>query len=207
MYICQIKKTLPENYTLDDIQMLTAIATNEEQVHCMLGRLFGVNGQKNWRANNSIVYKKLEDTCTYLVQSAIPIDKNAAKKESVTVIQLKEETFYEGQELTIHITLSTFKQNNTKNRVAIKTSNERKDWVCRKLQLDNKDTCEILSFEETAPCAFFMSHLTEKKGSEMLAGHNYRLTIKLTDPKAFQNIYQKGIGPCKNYGFGLIEIV
>jgi len=206
MHTYIIEKIISNNNTMNDMNMLTELITNSESVHKILGELFSVGTENDWRSKNNILYRKvMNSTCKFIVQSDIEIDMNQAKKLGFSVNKV-DKTVKNGDVITIELAVSPFRKNGeNKNRTVIKTTEERIEWL--KNKLSHNDECEVIEITEMNEIMNYMAHSEDAKGSAMLLGRDYQAKIRIKDAEAFNQIRRSGIGPCKNYGFGLINVV
>lgn len=200
MYLYEISK-LSQN-TVEDRIKLIELLENEEVVHCMLGRIFGVDTEENWRSKYNILYRKLPMPCTWIIQSDIPINDKCAKEEGIKVT--KKNILPLGRKCVINLTVSPYCKQKSQNRVKIKTEEDRISWI--KSKLSDGQACRIISCNENNMVQFYMAHKDESKGSLMLNGYDYSLEIEVLDNNAFNEIVKTGVGPSKAYGFGMVSI-
>lgn len=207
MYYYYVEKNLPSDYNAKDITLLNDLILNEETVHRYIGKLFGVNGQENWRSTHNILYKKVPGAiCKLLVQSDKEIDLNAAKALSFNVTSLTPKAIQNGQKVTVNlIAFPAMKVDGSKNRTILRDRQERLDWVIRKLTSNGE--CQVDLLKETESKSVNMAHQDQTKGAGILYGYEYEGTLTVKDAKGFNTLIRNGIGTCKNYGFGMLEIV
>ena len=207
MYLYYVEKNLPKDFNVKDVQLLNDLLLNEETVHRYLGKLFGVNGQPNWRSTHNILYKKIPGAiCKLLVQSDKEIDETAAKALSFQVTPISPKKIQNGQKIKVNlIVFPAVKTGGLKIRSIIREREKRLDWVIRKLSSNGE--CSVDSLEETDEKSVNMAHQDNQKGSGILYGYGYEGTITVKNVKKFTELLHNGVGTCKNYGFGMVEIV
>lgn len=206
MYKYIIEKTLPRNYKVEDVVALNDLLTNNENVHRLLGRLFGVSKEKDWRSKYNVLYKHVDGSIAkWIVQSDIAIDTETAKQENVVATTYDMPKIDNIIELQTTVAPFARQDANKKNRIMIKTPEERKAWVSMKISYG--EICQVLSCDEKHQVMSYMAHKDRNKGATTLLGYEYHLKVKVNDAKAFEEMMNKGIGPCKSYGFGLVNVV
>lgn len=205
-YLYTVEKVLSSNYTMNDIKELGELMTNSDNIHHLLGKLFNVNKEENWRSKYNILYK-VDTTTTFklIIKSDIPMDKKAASDNNVRILSENEVKIKNGQELSIKLDVSPFRRvDGQKTKRIIKTTNERIAWLTNKLTHNNE--CEIKSISEVSQVMNYMAHPDKAKGASMLTGYRYDIRVVIKDQAGFAELLKKGIGPQKSYGFGLLEI-
>ena len=200
MYLYEISKSFPK--TTEENASLIQLLTNAEEVHCMLGRIFNVATEENWRSNYNILYRQSSIAGSWLVQSDIEIDKNAAKKEN---INYEQKSLKYGNKLQVKLIVSPYKKQDSQKRKYIKTRDERLDWI--KLKFADKKACNVISCVEEHSIQTYMAHKDAAKGCETLRGYEYTIDIDILDKNQFDDIVKCGIGPSKSYGFGMVSVV
>ncbi len=206
MYLYTVEKELSSNYTMDDIQELNKLMTNSDNVHHLLGKLFNVDKEENFRSKYNILYK-VDTTTTFklIVKSDIPMNKKSAAENKIKILSENEIHIGSNEELTININVAPFrKDGGQKTKRIIKTTNDRIAWLTNKLTHNNE--CEVKSISEISQVMNYMEHKDKTKGVSMLTGYRYNICVVVKDPTGFTELVQKGIGPQKSYGFGLMEI-
>ena len=85
-------------------------------------------------------------------------------------------------------------------RIALKNEDDRKQWVARKLS----DAGAVLAIVEQE-----RSRVTVTKDSKThtVSLYGYDIVLKIKDAEVFKNMVQKGIGPSKAYGAGMVLIM
>ena len=205
MYFYEIEKTLPVNFNAVDVQQLGNIITNVENIHRVLGILFGVNKEVNWRQKYNILFKVLNiTTCKLFVKSDIPIDRNICADYKFIVREKFLKEIKNGDILNIDIVVSPFKKNNSKNRVYIKDNSLKELWLKNKFEFGGESL--VTDCKKIEDVCYNMLHEDDSKGGTMLLGVRYQLQIKVLDKDKFENLIKSGIGPTKSYGFGLLEV-
>lgn len=206
MYLYVLEKTLSNEYTMADITELNKLMTNSDNIHHLLGKLFNVNNEENWRSKYNILYKVDTSTTFKLkVKSDIQIDKKVALENKIKVLDEKEISIKNNQEITVKLEVSPFrKDGGQKNKKIIKTTKERKDWLKNKLTYNGE--CEVKEINELGQVAKYMEHPDKLKGAAMLNGFSYEIKLTVRDAEGFKKLMQIGVGPQKAYGFGLLEI-
>lgn len=205
MYLYTVEKELSNNYTMDDIQDLNKLMTNADNVHHLLGKLFNVDKEENFRSKYNILYK-VDTTTTFklLIKSDIPMNKEQAAKNKIKILSEDKVSFKNGQELSIMIDVAPFRKDGEhKTKRIIKKAEDRVAWLTNKLTHNNE--CEIKSISEVSQVMNYMEHKDKNKGALMLTGYRYKINAIVRDSVGFTKLVSKGIGPQKNYGFGLIE--
>lgn len=207
MYLYTVEKELSNNYTMDDIQELNKLMTNSDNIHHLLGKLFNVDKEENFRSKYNILYK-VDTTTTFklIIKSDIPMDKEQVTKNKIKILSEEKISFKNGQELSIMLDAAPFRKDGEhKTKRIIKEQNDRVSWLTNKLTHNNE--CEIKSINEVSQVMNYMEHKDKTKGALMLTGYRYSIDIIIKDSVGFTELVSKGIGPQKNYGFGLMEIV
>lgn len=207
MYLYEIEKIIPQIPSPEDITMLTDILSNAEEMHIILGQLFGVSGVKNWRADNNILYMRVDgSTAKFIVQSDIPIDKQMTEKMKFKVTDKNMSTVRENNTVKLKLCVSTFRYDRNKNRkIFIRTLEDRIKWI--KGKFAKAGAGNVTSCIEVHPVMNYMAHKLVQNSAEMLRGFVYEIQLEITDTDAFIDLLRKGIGPSKAYGFGLVEII
>ena len=200
-----IEKIISTNNTMNDVNTLSELVSNSESVHKILGELFNVADYNDWRSKNNILYRKvMNSTCKFIVQSDVEIDMSKAKKLGFSVNKVSR-TVKNGDVVTVKLAVSPFrKTGKSKSRTAIKIMEERVDWI--KDNLAHDGACEVLDITEMNEVMSYMAHSEDARGSAMLMGRDYQVKIRIKNVEAFDKLRRRGIGPCKNYGFGLIDM-
>ena len=204
MYLYTIERELSSNYTMNDIQELNKLITNSDNIHHLLGKLFRVEKEKNFRSIYNILYK-IDDSTTFklIIKSDKEIDKKQITDNKFRLLSEKEITIKNNDELTIDIDVAPFRKDGGKaKKKIIKTADERIAWLKNKFTYNNE--CIIKSIKENHPVMRYMEHKDKSNGSTMMTGYNYTITIKVKDTDKFTELVQKGVGPQKTYGFGLM---
>ena len=191
---------------MNDVNTLSELVSNSESVHKILGELFNVTDCNDWRSKNNILYRKvMNSTCKFIVQSDVEIDMTKAKKLGFSVQNLDSHNVKNGEIVSFKIAVSPFKTDGkNRKRLAIKTPEEREAWLRNKLTYNGE--CNVLEITELNEILSPMSHTEAGKGSGTLFGRDYSVTVRIKDVEAFDKLRRTGIGPCKNYGFGLIAV-
>ena len=207
MYLYTIEKTLSNNYTMSDIQSLNGLMTNADNIHHLLGKLFNVDKEENWRSKYNILYKtNTESTFKLVIKSDIQISKEAINDNGFKLLSEKEIDIKDNQKIALSITVSPFrKDGGQKTKRIIKTTEERIAWL--KNKLTHNGECIINEINEINQNMNYMEHPDKLKGAVMLCGYNYKISLTVKDKDGFLKLIQTGIGPQKNYGFGLLEVV
>lgn len=206
MYLYTVEKELSSNYTMDDIQELNKLMTNSDNIHHLLGKLFNVDKEENFRSKYNILYK-VDTTTTFklIIKSDIPMDREQVAKNKIKILSEERVNFKNGQELSIMLDVAPFRKDGEhKTKRIIKEQNGRIAWLTNKLTHNNE--CEIKSISELSQVMNYMEHKDKTKGALMLTGYRYSIDVIVKDTVGFTELVSKGIGPQKNYGFGLMEI-
>lgn len=201
-----IEKTLPKNYTSADIIELNDLLLNAEKVHKLLGKLFNTEKEANWRKKYNILYRQLESG-KWFVSSEKEISDTMAEQLAVKVTPVNMPKLNVGSPISFKLALSPFRPDkaNGGKRKRIKDRNERIDWLKQKLTYNGE--CEVLSINEFDLINRYMEHEDENKGKVALTGYEYTLALKIKDLDKFTTLMNEGIGPCKNYGYGLLTAI
>ena len=201
-----IEKIISTNNTMNDVNTLSELISNSESVHKILGELFNVADCNDWRSKNNILYRKvMNSTCKFIVQSDVEIDMTKAKKLGFSVQNTHSHNVKNGETVSFKLAVSPFKTDGkNRKRLAIKTPDEREAWLRNKLTHNGE--CNVLEITELNEILNPMSHAEAVKGSGTLFGRDYFVVARIDDADAFNKLRRKGIGPCKNYGFGLIAV-
>lgn len=205
MYLYTVEKELSSNYTMNDIQELNKLMTNSDNIHHLLGNLFNVDKEENFRSKYNILYK-VDTTTTFklIIKSDIPMNKEQAAKSKIKILSEDKVSFKNGQELSIMLDVAPFRKDGEhKTKRIIKEQNGRIAWLTNKLTHNNE--CEIKSISELSQVMNYMEHKDKTKGALMLTGYRYNINVVVKDSIGFTELVSKGIGPQKNYGFGLVE--
>ncbi len=201
MYLYEVSKPFPQ--TVEENAGLIALLTNAEEVHCMLGRIFGVSEEENWRHNHNVLYRQSGIAGSWLVQSDIPIDEEAAKKENVN---FTKKAMPSGKNRKIKLIVAPYRKNGYGTRRAyIRTQEDRLAWL--NLKFSDKRICNVLSCVEDHYVQTYMAHDDVTKGKGILKGFEYNIDVEILDEEAFDDVVRRGIGPSKSYGFGMVSMV
>lgn len=200
-----IEKILPKNYGLDDVIEINDLLINAEKVHKLLGKLFNTEKESNWREKYNILYRQLKESGKWIVQSDIPICEENARKLSIIFNKVSEKNLSPNMSLALKVKVAPFKPDENGKRKKIKLREDRFNWLKQKFTYN--DECEVLTITEFNPSIQYMEHEDTLKGKAALTGYDYSISVKIKDLDGFKKLLQKGIGPCKNYGFGLITMV
>ena len=132
------------------------------------------------------------------------MDKELAAKNKLKILSEEKVRFKNGQELSIMLDVAPFRKDGEhKTKRIIKEQNGRIAWLTNKLTHNNE--CEIKSISELSQVMNYMEHKDKTKGALMLTGYRYSIDVIVKDTVGFTELVSKGIGPQKNYGFGLME--
>lgn len=205
MYLYTVEKELSSNYTMDDIQELNKLMTNSDNIHHLLGNLFNVDKEENFRSKYNILYK-VDTTTTFklIIKSDIPMDRESAAKNKIKILSEDKISFKNGQELSIMLDVAPFRKDGEhKTKRVIKEKTDRIAWLTNKLTHNNE--CEIKGINEISQVMNYMEHKDKTKGALMMTGYRYSINVIIKDSIGFTELVSKGIGPQKNYGFGLVE--
>lgn len=204
MYLYTVERVMSSNYTMADIQDLNKLMTNSDNIHHLLGKLFNVNKEENWRSKYNILYR-VDDSTTFklIIKSDKEIDKQAVAANNCRVLSEKNLTVKNGDSLKVQLAVAPFRraEGQSKKKI-IKTTDERIAWLINKLTHNNE--CIVKAINEDHMVMQYMEHPDKAKGSVMLAGYNYTVDLTVKDADGFLKLMQTGIGPQKNYGFGLM---
>lgn len=182
---------------------------NACEVHHLLAELFDIeSGSKDFRVQNNILYREIlrkegvSLVYSLLVQSDIPISKKRVEEFGFViteeeVIELKSDTMYK-----FFTRVCPYVRDDSQKRVFIQDKKERENWVRNKLS--HNEECEIILLNETDLYKTCMKK--ENLDAVVLNGREYCGVIKVKDLNAFTEILNKGIGPCKCYGYGMLEV-
>ncbi len=187
-----------------DLGILSNMISNAENVHGILGELFNLENEQNWRANHHILYRReTNKTCEFIVRSDVEIDMNKAKELGFSVKTEKEVPMTGVVKIRLAAaTFRTEKGSSSRNRKAIKLQDDRINWI--KYKLSSKGECEVYDVNEVGKVMNFMSHKDTANGQVMLEGYDYEVSLKVKDSEGFKKLVENGVGPNKNYGFGMI---
>ena len=206
MYLYKLEKTISNNYTMKDIHSLNGLMTNADNIHHLLGKLFNISNEENWRTKYNILYKTdTESTFKLIIQSDVQIDKKLVEQNGFKLLSENEVTIKDNQKLTLRLTVSPFrKDGGQKTKRIIKTTEERIAWL--KNKLTHNGECITNEINELGQTMIYMEHPDKLKGATMLYGYRYEINLTVKDKEGFLKLVQTGIGPQKNYGFGLLEV-
>ena len=211
MYKYVLDKLVREDTFSEDLDAIKKYHDNACEVHHLLAELFNIrNGEVDYRQKNNILYReslRREGTSfvySLVVQSDIPISETETKKYGFEIVSenkeiendLKEDALYK-----VFLRVSPYQKADNK-KVFIREKKDREGWV--KNKLSHCGECEIIMLNETD--MYKTSMQKEKQEGFIINGREYNALVKLKDKDAFAQIMNKGIGPCKCYGYGLVEV-
>lgn len=194
--------------TLNDI---TKYSSNMHEIHTLLAILFAIpDGEAHFRCNHNILFVQhmYPDSYQLKVQADIAINKEVVAKKGFDIVsETNIESIDIGNEIKFNIIVSPYKGREGESnhiRYFIRDAKERLDWLTNKLTHNGE--CSNLRLVETGN---YVTLLDKHRGNEKqttLYGREYSGSCNVEDKNKFFRLVQKGIGPCKNYGFGLLDV-
>ena len=193
------------NMPLRDAETRRAIR-DSQRMHQITCDLFDCS-----RQDASILYRTrlVGDTLQVYIYADRPAQFNL-DKYSITQKDISHwvDGFCEGQVLTYDLLASPSQKvhkegrKNSQRRI-LRSVEERAQWLSRKSEAFG---FELLSVDEVGSTHLTGQHRTEKGDSMHVDGYQYRGYLRVTDPVLFKDAIQKGIGPGKAYGLGMLMV-
>ena len=191
MYLSVLK---PNSYTKS---LATGLVKDEQVLHKILSSLF-----EKSRVEEDLLYKKIITNCQVIIllQSKTMPKENSLFQMTTVSANDRFDLMNEGSVFTFNLTTYPFVKKNGK-RYLLKTPEERTNWLKRK---GEQNGFELIAIKEGKKIKTQIKHPEKKGNIGFLNGYEYSGILKVTNKEKFVSAYQKGIGPQKAYGYGML---